>query len=317
YLEYFLFFIMVRDSLKDIKQAKFFIAIFLFTAFLTAIYSNVYIEEQLSDNASFFRVVPPVETRKGQESNTLGGYFIFMMGITAGILLYTRSLPIKVSLICLELAMFRGFLYTLSRGSYLAFVPMIIALVYFTKQGKIILIYVLVTSSLLFVLFMPQIVRERILTTITIKEDFSGQRIEWEASPQARLDSWKVVLFERFPRSPFFGHGVAKFFIDGQIFLTLCEVGLVGLFLLGWVFLRLFIIIRNIIELDWVKKDDFAIGLSIGFLSAFIGMLFHGIGTNTFIVIKTMEPFWFMAAIVISLPQLLRQQKTPKTIDAT
>ncbi|MBI4620325.1 MAG: hypothetical protein HY739_09220, partial [Desulfobacterales bacterium] len=38
-------------------------------------------------------------------------------------------------------------------------------------------------------------------------------------------------------------------------------------------------------------------------------MLTHAIGANTFIIVRIMEPFWFLAAIVIMLPVLEMQEQ--------
>ena len=191
YLEYFLLFIMVRDNLKDMKQAKVFIAIFLLTALFTAFHANAAIQSQLQRGSTYFRVNPPVETRGG-ESGTLGAYFAFMMAIIAGLIIYTRSLPLRVFLICLEVAIFRGFLYTLSRGSYMAFIPMAIALIFFKKKGKAALVYVFGIMAVLIALLAPQMVKDRILSTVTARAGAYGTQMEWEASPQARLESWKI-----------------------------------------------------------------------------------------------------------------------------
>jgi hypothetical protein len=32
--------------------------------------------------------------------------------------------------------------------------------------------------------------------------------------------------------------------------------------------------------------------------------LFHAIGANTFIIVRIMEPFWFVAAMVMMIPSL-------------
>ena len=42
-------------------------------------------------------------------------------------------------------------------------------------------------------------------------------------------------------------------------------------------------------------------GLALGYLSGFMGLLFHAIGSNSFIIIRIAEPFWFFTAIVIKL----------------
>jgi hypothetical protein len=309
YLEYFLLFIMVKDSLKSLKLSKIYIAVFLLTAIMVAAHSNIFIAQEIKSGATYFRVAPPVETRGGGEAGTLGGYLIFMIAVTGGLLLYSRSPILTIFLILLELFMFRAMLYTLSRGSYVAVVPMIIALIYFTKSKKLILIYLVVAASLMSVFFMPQMVRERIFTTVRHENEPTGTRLVWEESPRARLDSFKVVLFEKFPRSPIFGYGTAKFFIDSQPFMTLCEAGLLGLLLLVWVLMRLFKAAKKVLTFDVVRDSDFAMGLTVGFMAGFVGLCFNAISTNTFIIIKIMEPFWFIAAIVLSLPQLLRKEE--------
>jgi hypothetical protein len=45
-------------------------------------------------------------------------------------------------------------------------------------------------------------------------------------------------------------------------------------------------------------------GLAMGYLAGFIGLLCHGIGANTFIIVRIMEPFWFMTAIVVMAPEI-------------
>ena len=136
-----------------------------------------------------------------------------------------------------------------------------------------------------------------------------GSYMEWEESPQARMDSWKIVFFDVFPKSPFFGLGVATRFVDGQWFFTLAEVGLVGLILFAWFLVELFKMMRNTLEENLVKKDSLATGLCIGFLAGFMGLLAFSLSANTFIIIKVMEPFWFIAAIILSMPRLLKLEE--------
>jgi hypothetical protein len=45
-------------------------------------------------------------------------------------------------------------------------------------------------------------------------------------------------------------------------------------------------------------------GVSLGFLAGFIGLLVHGFAANTFIIVRIMEPFWFLTAVVVSMPYL-------------
>lgn len=57
------------------------------------------------------------------------------------------------------------------------------------------------------------------------------------------------------------------------------------------------------------SKDRFCKGLTLGFIAGLVAMLTHAIGANTFIIVRIMEPFWFLAAIVIMLPALEMQEQ--------
>ncbi|MDD5679715.1 MAG: O-antigen ligase family protein [Candidatus Omnitrophica bacterium] len=306
YFEYFLLFLIVGDNMRSLEQAKLFVLIFLLTALFVSISSNIYIREQVEMGTAFFRTAPPVETRGGGEAGTLGGYLLFIMAIAAG-LLYYMQLPLpKIFLAGSLILMFRAFLYTLSRGSYLAILPMIAAFIFFSR--KIILICAIIAGLILLAIFMPTMIKNRIVQTVTIQEDVGGPSVQLEESPRNRLQSWKDVLLVRVPASPIFGHGVGRFFIDGQIFLTLSETGLLGLFLSLWIIAILFKEAINVFAMEIVRNNGFSAGLSLGFLTGFIGLVAQALSTNTFIIIRIMEPFWFMAAIVVALPRLLKQE---------
>jgi len=307
YLEYFLLFLMVKENMRSLGQAKIFILIFLLTAFFVSIHAHQYIEQQTLAGVRYFRAAPPVPKVGGDEPGTLGGYLLFMIAIVAGLLVYARPLHIRALLAILLLLMFRGFLYTLSRGSYLAFIPMLASFVFFSKKFN--LIYLVIAVLLLVAVFMPTMVRDRITQTLTVQQSVEGSALKWEDSPQARLESWKTVLFERFPRSPIIGHGIGKYFIDSQLFLVLCESGLVGLFLFLRALFRFFKTTKEALGEILAREDKFSRGLAVGFMSGFVGLLIQAISTNTFIIIIVMEPFWFMAGIVLSLPRLLGEQE--------
>ena len=308
YVEYFFLFLMVRDSINSIGQVKIYVAVFLLTAVVVAAHSNIYIGNQLSAGSQFFRVAPPVETTNPGESGTLGGYLVFMTAIAGGLLLYLRSTPIRIFLLCLILVMFRAFLYTLSRGSYIAMVPMIIGLICFTRKSKSLLISGVAIGIIMLAIFTPRMVRERVSTTVVEKAGVSGKSLAFEESPANRLESWKNVLFYTFPEKPLFGHGVATAFIDGQAFLLLYEVGAIGFLLFGSVLMKLYKMARDTLKLEEIQRDDFSAGITVGFLAGFIGLMGHALSANTFIIIKIMEPFWFMAAIILSLPRLLEEK---------
>jgi len=45
-------------------------------------------------------------------------------------------------------------------------------------------------------------------------------------------------------------------------------------------------------------------GLIMGYMVGFVGLLVHAIGSNTFVIIRIAEPFWFFTAIVVKLSDI-------------
>ena len=78
-------------------------------------------------------------------------------------------------------------------------------------------------------------------------------------------------------------------------------IGLVGLMVFLFLMATIF---RESLRVQREAKDPFNRGLAIGFVAGFIGLLFHAIGANTFIIVRIMEPFWFVAAMVMAIPSL-------------
>jgi O-antigen ligase len=85
------------------------------------------------------------------------------------------------------------------------------------------------------------------------------------------------------------------------------ETGLAGLVAFGFIIYRLWRCAR---ESFLSQTDPFAKGLAHGFLLGLVAMLAHGVGANTFIIIRIMEPFWLCAGLVMLLPTLSPSAET-------
>ena len=48
--------------------------------------------------------------------------------------------------------------------------------------------------------------------------------------------------------------------------------------------------------------DPFFKALSLGMLGALAGLIGHGISANSFIIVRVMEPFWFLMGLVAAYP---------------
>ena len=42
-------------------------------------------------------------------------------------------------------------------------------------------------------------------------------------------------------------------------------------------------------------------GLALGYIAGYVGLLFHALTANTFIILRIMEPFWFVTGLIVSL----------------
>jgi predicted lipid-binding transport protein (Tim44 family) len=55
--------------------------------------------------------------------------------------------------------------------------------------------------------------------------------------------------------------------------------------------------------------DDLYKGLVLGFMAGFIGLAIHALTANTFIIIRIMEPFWFVTGIIMMLPKVKEEEE--------
>jgi O-antigen ligase len=116
---------------------------------------------------------------------------------------------------------------------------------------------------------------------------------------------------EDWPKKPVFGYGVTGYeFLDSQYPRVLIETGILGL--ITFLYLLYSIFKLTIDHMKKIKTPYFK-GLTLGFLAGFVGLIFHAIGANTFIIVRIMEPFWFFAGIIAVLPELeSKRQEQPQ-----
>ncbi len=306
YFEYFLLFFMVVNNIKSIKQIRHFIFFLLLTCFLTSLYA-------WRQAGSISRVTAPFQGAGG-EPNTLAGYLLLMMAIIAGLILYSETQKQRFILLGLLLFIIPPFLFTLSRGAWLGFFPMFLTLVVLSKRAKAVLVLSLIFSIVLLPFILPQRVKERIKITFAQGKKYSvlGERIVLEESASERIQSVKLAL-NKLSKRPIFGYGVpGGTVIDNQYARVLTEVGLVGFIIFIWLLSRIF-------KAGWhtfnaLSGDKFSQGLSLGFMAGFVGLLIQALTSETFIIIRIMEPFWFLTAIVTMLPEIIIEEGTQANI---
>ena len=107
------------------------------------------------------------------------------------------------------------------------------------------------------------------------------------------------------------GYGVTgHHFMDAQYPRILVETGIVGMLAFAWLVYTLFHVGLS----TWrYAQDDLLRGLSVGLIAGLVGLLVHAIGANTFIIVRIMEPFWFLAGIVIALASISEESSGEPT----
>jgi O-antigen ligase len=297
YMEYFIIYFMVANYLQTEKQAKRLVFCALLTCFLVSLYG-------LAQIPTGQRVTAPFEGERG-EPNTFGGYLVLMMSLASGLLLQLgkeRGYH-KIILGIIVLTAFSAFIFTLSRASYVSFIVMYISLLIFNKNRKILaigLVFGVVLGPSLF----PGAMKKRIEYTFSqpvMRGQVEVGGVKLDTSTSLRVMAWRDA-FRDFIKSPLLGYGVTGYgFMDAQIPRTLLETGVMGLLAFFYLWYSIFRVAYQRLN---ESTDPYHKGLALGFLCGFIALVCHSMGTNTFIIVRIMEPFWLFTGIVVVSPHL-------------
>ncbi len=295
YLEYYIIFFMVVGLAYRKSQYRG----YLIALFVTFMIVNIFAASQIGHVE---RVSAPFEGPEG-EPNTLGGYQVLMMCVAMGLFCHLRSKFARWLMLGITVFTLWPFMHTLSRASYLALVPAYLALIVYNRSARRnTLIFALVAAVVLGMWFLPENVKERILYTFNARPQanitpvvFFGLHLDPSASARW-WDWWKA--FEYWLQQPFFGYGITgRSFLDSQYINNLVETGACGFVAFAGVIGALH---YQVLKVYRSSTDELVRGLALGFLAVNIGMLFHALTANTFILIRVMEPYWFMAAMILA-----------------
>ena len=297
YYEYFFLYFMTVNLVTNEKQIKQLVTVSLVTCFLVSLYA-------IFQMAQGQRASAPFEGKEG-EPNTLGGYLVFMLSIVTGLLMTPGATRNRVVHLLLLLCGFVALQATLSRSSFLAAgVVVLVFMVYISRRNPLLLTLVLF-GLMATPLWAPQSVKDRVLYTFTQKaqegEQYRIGGVKVDTSTTDRLRSWEQAV-DAWKRSPLWGLGVTGGpFMDAMYPKLLADAGILGLVAFVFLMGSVYRLARS--SLDKIHIPYFR-GITIGFLLGFVGMLIHGIGANTFIIVRIMEPFWLYAALIAKVVYL-------------
>ncbi|MEW6669454.1 MAG: O-antigen ligase family protein [Thermodesulfobacteriota bacterium] len=300
YFEYMIVYFMVVNHLQSKRQVRNYLWAMLITCAVVSVVA-------MTNIPGGERISAPFEGEEG-EPNTFGGYLVLMISITLGLLLTTSSFRNQLIYFSLAFLAAVPLLYTQSRSSYLAAIPALLTLVWLTEKRQWI-VPLAVVLALSLPLIAPQPAKERVRYTFVQgkarKDVVQIGGVKLDTSTSARLVSWQDASKD-WIHHPILGYGVTGYhFLDAQYVRVITETGFLGLFFFSILLITLFREARRAYK---GSAGPLTRGLTMGFLAGYMGMLFHAIGANTFIIVRIMEPFWFLAGMVLMVPELERRE---------
>jgi len=306
YIEYLFLFFMAVNIIETKRDAGFLLKCGLVTAVLVTLYAYNY-HFRTGDRTTAPFDDPLYGLRTDSEPGTLGAYYLIVFGLLTGLITEVggRGFAWAVGLL---LFMFPSFLMTLSRASYLGVAAVALTIFFFARKRRMLILLCGVAISAI-ALATPQI-RETTVERVNLTfhggknrtlHDFTffGYHTQLEDSAAQRVWAWERILFKKFPRHPVIGHGVTGIgFEDTQFGLILGEMGLVGFSIFIWLLVSLYRLGFAAFESGYLPWEK---GIALGYVAGLSGLIVHALTSNTFIIVKVMQPFWLLTAIVCTI----------------
>ncbi|HET8946951.1 MAG TPA: O-antigen ligase family protein [Candidatus Polarisedimenticolia bacterium] len=301
YVEYFFIFFMTLNHVRTPERLRRILTALLATAAIIVAYAWWQVPRGIRPSA-------PFEGAQG-EPNTLGGYLVLITAIASALALHAPALPWRRAAGVLALLAVPPLVLTLSRSSWLGLCAAFLMLLALSPRRGRLAAWGAAGAAVLF-LAMPARVEQRVRYTFTPEGTDAVQvgRVHLDASSSARLHSWESAL-AGFERHPILGWGITGYgFLDAQYFRVLVEIGAVGMLC----FLALLSgCIRMFVALRRDAADPLHRALGLGLLAGFAGLCAHAVGTNTFLLIRIMEPFWMFTALAAAALDMERAAVEP------
>ncbi|MCF6283843.1 MAG: hypothetical protein L3K26_01440 [Candidatus Hydrogenedentes bacterium] len=296
-LEFYLIFFMVAHSVRTSKDIRIPLVLFFMVMLIVSCYGIYSI-------GTTPRVSAPFE-KGGTEPNTLGGYLVICLCVALGLMLQARRFRMKLLFFAIILTGFIPLLYTLSRASYMA---LLVGFTVIALMSRKYFILVALALVLLFsTLIMPEAVIERVAFTIQEEDGrdlvVAGRDlgVNVDKSTYERIHVWRKVGFilSLGPQFLFFGGGISwESVLDSQYARVLLETGIMGF--MAFFFLQIQVLKTTRQAYRWTE-NWMARGIALGMFGATMALVVHSFGTISFLIVRIMEPYWFLIAPTVSI----------------
>jgi hypothetical protein len=288
-LEFYIIFFMVGVVVTNAKIIRHQLILFFGVSLIVCIYA-------ISTIGRFPRVSAPFEVG-GTEPNTLGGYLLIVITIAGGLYCYAPKLKYKLMFLAIACTAFAPFLMTLSRASYTALIVSLLVLGVIGRKYSVIALIAIVLVISPFV--MPQNVKDRVQYTFKesgVPLEFAGVETTIDKSTYERIYIWEKVRFN-LGVWPLFGGGVSwDTVLDSQYARVLIETGIMGF--IAYAYLMFMMLKTSRESYLWNRYWVFK-GMALGMFATTAGLMVHSLGTISFLIVRIMEPFWFLMALTV------------------
>ena len=290
--EFYMIFFMVGVAIRDREEVRRQLTVFFFVSVLVCTYAIMSI-------GTSSRVSAPFDSG-GTEPTTLGGYLTILICVALGLFAYAPTRKKKYLFALLALIAFIPFIMTLSRASYIALLVAMTALSIVGRQRIIIVAVALIL--ILSPILMPQDVKDRVNYTfqrgtgVPVSIPGVDTDLQIDKSTYERIYIWKKVRFN-LGVWPWLGGGISwENVLDSQYARILIETGILGFTAFAFLLFQIMRTTRQAFRWsrDWMLK-----GLSLGMVATTVGLIVHGMGTISFLIVRIMEPFWFLLALCV------------------
>lgn len=288
YMVFFIFWMSVRTRDEVRRQLTVFFAV----SVVVCLYG-------VASISTLPRVSAPFEAG-GTEPNTFGGYLMLIICAAVGLWATAPSRRLRWMFAGIALLAFVPFVMTLSRASYGSLFVALTTLGLFGRKALVLAAVAVVLVASPFI--MPDDVKSRVSSTFErgsgVPIDIRGmdEPVHVDKSTYERIYIWQKVRFN-LSVWPLLGGGVSwETVLDSQYARVLIETGLIGMAAFIFLVTQLFRTSRHTYRWsrDWMFR-----GLALGTMASVVGLVIHGFGTISFLIVRIMEPFWFMMAICV------------------
>ena len=315
YVEYFLLYFLTVNVLQSKEDIRTYLKFAFFISLAVTVYAYFYYFTAGSGARASAPFEAPFGKPEESEPASLGGYLLIVMGVLFGLVTYGSGTAFGWSLSALAF-IFPAFLLTFSRASYIGFFVMMAAVIFKTSKRRLLLLGIMLLgmTALFAAKEFSGKVRERVEMTYsgqfaTHEVAFLGITVKLEESAYVRYASIREAITVRLPKHPLLGHGVTGVGLaDTQYALLLGELGLVGFSAFCWMLYRIYATAQAVYlayEEPWIKAT------ALGLMVSLVGLIAQAVGVNTFIIVRIMEPFWFLTAVIMRL-YLMRGAQEPR-----